>query len=342
MAGTGLDEHHAPLHDLTIGTLELHGEGGGSVRGAAPAVCAYSAELSPVRLHAGAAGKLKLDRLGDFGGTNALFALLNVFFQVSIARPDHAEAALLLQPAEGVVVGNPGGDAHPTGLGTGAPLCGLDQAVGPNHSWVWAKRVFQSVSGEGRANHGVVLGLVAHPLLAAFPGQLDPSREGAVRTGQTHVHAAQGHAAHGPVQASALVLAAALEGLSTPVHGPSEDAGGTIFGGAHADLAVGRGAEVAEEALVRVAGVALGAQLAQLLGAHAAAAAAVQHQADAGGAARRGAGALALAAAVLAGGGPAAEGEQEHEGETDGTRAGGGHDRAPRTRAELSHSPLCP
>lgn len=76
MAGTGLDEHHAPLHDLTIGTLELHGEGGGSVRGAAPAVCAYSAELSPVRLHAGAAGKLKLDRLGDFGGTNALFALL--------------------------------------------------------------------------------------------------------------------------------------------------------------------------------------------------------------------------------------------------------------------------
>lgn len=76
MAGTGLDEHHAPLHDLSVRTLELHGKGGGSVRGAASAVRAYSAELSPVRLHAGAARKLKLDRLGDFGGTDALFALL--------------------------------------------------------------------------------------------------------------------------------------------------------------------------------------------------------------------------------------------------------------------------
>lgn len=73
---------------------------------------------------------------------------------------------------------------------------------------------------------------------------------------------------------------------------------------AHSDLAVGRRAEVAEEALVRVAGVALGAQLTQLLGAHSAAAAAVQHEADAGGAARRLPGrALALAAAVLARGG---------------------------------------
>lgn len=77
---------------------------------------------------------------------------LNVFFQVSFARPDHAEAALLLQSAEGVVIGNPGGDAHPTGLGTGTPLCGLDQAVGSHHSWVWAKCVFQSVGCESRAH----------------------------------------------------------------------------------------------------------------------------------------------------------------------------------------------
>lgn len=76
----------------------------------------------------------------------------------------------------------------------------------------------------------MVLGLVTHPLLAAFPGQLDPSWEGAVGAGQADIHAAQGHAAHRPVQASALVFAAALEGLSAPVHRPSEDAGGTIFG----------------------------------------------------------------------------------------------------------------
>ena len=56
MAGTGLDEHHALLHDFPIRTLELHRKGGGSVRGAAPPVCAHSAEFSSVCLHAGAAG----------------------------------------------------------------------------------------------------------------------------------------------------------------------------------------------------------------------------------------------------------------------------------------------
>lgn len=146
--------------------------------------------------------------------------------------------------------------------------------------------------------------------------------------------------------------------------GRGEGTGAAGLTGAHTNLAVGRGAEVAEEALVRVAGVALGAQLAQLLGAHAAAAAVVQYQADAGGAARRRDGsALAPAAAVLAGGGlrreaavsrthaprrrpgpsrsparprpprgvsgayPAAEGEQKHEGAADGAQAGGGHGR---------------
>lgn len=67
-----------------------------------------------------------------------------------------------------------------------------------------------------------------------------------------------------------------------------------------------------------VAGVALRAQLAQLLGAHAAAAAAVQHEADAGGAARRRRGrTLAWAPAVLAGG---------------GLRGGGGGQRAHAAR----------
>lgn len=71
--------------------------------------------------------------------------------------------------------------------------------------------------------------------------------------------------------------------------------------GADADPAVGGGAEVAEEPLVVVAGVALGAELAQLLGADAAAAAAVGHQRDAGGAGGAGPrAALALPAALLA------------------------------------------
>lgn len=117
-----------------------------------------------------------------------------------------------------------------------------------------------------------------------------------------------------------MVFAAALKGLTAAVHRPTEDTGRTIFGGAHADLAVGRGAEVAVEALVWVAGVTLRAQLSQLLGADAAATASVQHQAHTSWAARCRLGALTLRATVLAGSGPTAEGEEEHQSEADGTR----------------------
>lgn len=90
---------------------------------------------------------------------------LNVLFQISFTRPDHAEATLLLQSAEGIVVGYPGGDAHPTGLGTGTPFCGLDQTVGSHHSWVWAKCVFQSVGCESRTHKHKV----KHPDRTIFP-----------------------------------------------------------------------------------------------------------------------------------------------------------------------------
>lgn len=76
MAGTGLDEHHVLFHNVTIRTFELHWQGGGSVWGAAPAICAHPTELSPVGLHTGAARKLELDGLGDFRGTDALLSLL--------------------------------------------------------------------------------------------------------------------------------------------------------------------------------------------------------------------------------------------------------------------------
>lgn len=124
-----------------------------------------------------------------------------------------------------------------------------------------------------------------------------------------------------------MVFAAALEGLTAAVHRPTEDTGCTIFGSAHADLAVGGGAEIAEEAFVWVTGVTLRAQFSQLLGADTAAAASVQHKAHAGEAARRRFGcALTLRAAVLAGSRPGGEGE-EHQGEADGTGDGGEHGR---------------
>ena len=63
VAGAGLDEHHVLLHHLPVGTLELHGQGGGSVGGAAATVQAHAAELGPVGLGGGAAGDLKLHGL---------------------------------------------------------------------------------------------------------------------------------------------------------------------------------------------------------------------------------------------------------------------------------------
>lgn len=171
-------------------------------------------------------------------------------------------------------------------------------------------------------------GRVALPLLAALARDLDPSGHGAVGAGQPHVHGAEGHAAHGSVQAGALVLAAALEGLAALVHHASEHAGGALASCtdkkhgvepkilskdtelwsdqtrsrltcAHPNASVDGGAKVAVQALVRVAHVLLRAQLAHLLGAHPAAAAAVQHQAHPRGALGGCGRARALVAALL-------------------------------------------
>lgn len=76
MAGAGLDEHHVLLHDLPIRAFELHGQGGGSVGGAAATIQADAAELWPVGLGGGAARDLKLHGLGHSGGTDALFSFL--------------------------------------------------------------------------------------------------------------------------------------------------------------------------------------------------------------------------------------------------------------------------
>lgn len=183
VAGAGLDEHHVLLHHLPVGTLELHGQRGGPVRGAAAAVQAHAAELGPVGLGGGAAGDLELHGLGDARGADALLPFLkrveggaggaeerkdehllalvfaschqsseemkeadvqangrsahpDALLQLRLAGPHHAQARLLLQPTLPVVVGHPGGDAQAAGLGAGAPLGGLDQAVLPHHGGV--------------------------------------------------------------------------------------------------------------------------------------------------------------------------------------------------------------
>lgn len=71
---------------------------------------------------------------------------LDVLLQVCFARPDHAEPALFLQSAEGIIIGDPGRDAHATGLGASTPFRGLHQAVVTHHCWVWTVSVLQPVS----------------------------------------------------------------------------------------------------------------------------------------------------------------------------------------------------
>lgn len=86
------------------------------------------------------------------------------------------------------------------------------------------------LTSESRAHKDVcVLGGIAHPLLAALLRHFDAAGHGAVRAGQADVHAAQGNTAHGTVQARALVFTAALKGLSTPVHHPSDHTGGATL-----------------------------------------------------------------------------------------------------------------
>lgn len=116
MACTCFDEHHLLLHDLTIRTLELYWEGGGSMRGTATTICTDPTKLGSVGFHTCAARKLKLDWFGDFRSTDALLSFLNVFLKVSLTRSNHTKSVLFLQSAVLIVIGNSCRDAHATGL----------------------------------------------------------------------------------------------------------------------------------------------------------------------------------------------------------------------------------
>lgn len=143
------------------------------------------------------------------------------------------------------------------------------------------------------------VGGVTHPLLAALSWHLHSSWKGAVRAGESDIHGAEGHTAHSSVQTGTLVLAAALESLSTLVHHTAKHTGGSFSSCADSNASVDGGSEVTEEAFVWVTDVFLSAQLAHLLGTHPAAATAIQHQAHPRETLRGGGGARTLAAALL-------------------------------------------
>lgn len=79
-----------------------------------------------------------------------------------------------------------------------------------------------------RTHETVSVGRVTFPLLAALPWHLHPSGHGAVRAGQPDVHGAKRDTAHSSIQTGTLVLAAALESLSTLVHHSSKHTGGSL------------------------------------------------------------------------------------------------------------------
>lgn len=65
---------------------------------------------------------------------------------MGLAGANHAESGLLLQAALAVVVGHTGGDAQAAGLGAGAPLGGLNQAVVSHQGGIRPVGLFLSVS----------------------------------------------------------------------------------------------------------------------------------------------------------------------------------------------------
>lgn len=91
-----------------------------------------------------------------------------------------------------------------------------------------------------------VVVVVADPLLAAAavgPDQLGPR---AAPVGQGHLVGAEGHAAHHPVHAGALVLAAGLEVLAVLIHASVELAGQTLgLSSTQAPLRVSSGPQMA-------------------------------------------------------------------------------------------------
>lgn len=137
MAGAGLDEHHVLLHHLPVGALELHGQGGGSVRGAAAAVQAHAAKLWPVGLGGGAAGDLELHGLGDSWGADALFTFLQRDGRMFLSIFHHHVSERKQHSGVGVGGANSPGCFVPAGTRRGAPYTAESVSPGGTRGCRW-------------------------------------------------------------------------------------------------------------------------------------------------------------------------------------------------------------
>lgn len=130
MTGAGPNDHHWLLDDLPRGALELHLDGFGVVRGAAPAIAADSTVPGLVGMQARAVLELQVDGFEGLRGAQTLFSFLICELPVVLfTGPHHAEPSPLHHLALWIPVGDLGGEAHATALGTCAPLGGLFNAV---------------------------------------------------------------------------------------------------------------------------------------------------------------------------------------------------------------------
>lgn len=116
-------------------------------------------------------------------------------------RPNHTKTSLLYHLTLAIPVGDPGGQAHPTALGTCAPLCGLLDAVDTGVRDFDSYGGFWSVGWKGQASQGPLLIWATGPLFTALSRHCNFSWSWAVRTRQQHIQLAAGHAANLPISA---------------------------------------------------------------------------------------------------------------------------------------------
>lgn len=285
MAGTGQDHHDWPPGGSAVGTLELQQGGLGSVGGTAAAVCAGAAVARPVGLDAGAVLVGEVDSCVTPHHPLALTASLWCkqcqlhLVLLVVTGSDHAQTALLHHLTATVLIGDPGGQSHATGLRAGAPLCGLLNAVQAGVPTVKPHCFLLTIGRHGEATQstGLSLGLT-HPLLTALPRHLDPAWHGAVRPRQHHVHVAAWHTGDLPIAAHTLVLAGGEEDLAVLIDRTIQNTHISPMSGADPSPLVDVGRVFTLQPFTRVTGVHFRADLSFLTGTHQAAGAVVQDQ----------------------------------------------------------------
>lgn len=223
VTGAGPDDHDWFLDSLPGGALKLHLDGFGVVGGAAPTIAADPTEPGLIGMQASAILELQVDGFQGLLGAETLFTFLVCrLLGLLFTRPNHTKTSLLYHLTLAIPVGDPGGQAHPTALGTCAPLCGLLDAVDTGVRDFDSYGGFWSVGWKGQASQGPLLIWATGPLFTALSRHCNFSWSWAVGTWQQHIQLAAGHAANLPISAGAVVLTVWFKLLSAAVDDPIE------------------------------------------------------------------------------------------------------------------------